>query len=160
MKKLALIQSSQLGIHGTPHKMRRGICPPLALPYVAALTPPGYEITLLDDFVQDIDFDEDFDVVGITAQTSQVERAYQIGDKFRSRGIPVILGGPHATLCADEAEGKFDAIVVGEAEEIWEKVLKDAESGNLQSRYSASGLADLSKMPTPRYDLINPRTVQ
>jgi radical SAM superfamily enzyme YgiQ (UPF0313 family) len=118
---------------------------PLALPTLAALTPPEHTIKIVDEEVEEIDFDGQFDLVGITAMTFKATRAYEIASKFRKRGITVVMGGIHATVCPDEALSHVDTVVIGEAEDMWVELLRDAENGmchlahysdQLFSRYS------------------------
>jgi hypothetical protein len=88
-------------VYPSTHKLgwvRRFQLPSLSLKLVAAATPPEWDVVLADELHEDIPFTEDFDAVGITAMTHQAVRAYQIADRFRLRGIPVILGGMHATV--------------------------------------------------------------
>lgn len=96
----------------------------LSLLTVAELSPTDAEICLVDEQVDDIPFDDEFDVVGITAMTAAAPRAYEIARRFRARGIPVVLGGFHATLNPDEAIEHVDAVVVGPAFGAWERVLE------------------------------------
>ena len=86
-----------------------------------------------------IPFDEPTDVVGISVETYTAKRAYQIASEYRRRGVPVIMGGFQATLCPQEVAQYADAVIVGEAEEVWSQVLVDAERGTLQTFYRASG---------------------
>src|SRR5262245_18581461 len=85
----------------------------------------------------------------------QASRAYQIADEFRRRGRPVGIGGFHATLARDEALGHADAVLVGEAEGVWPRVVEDAAAGKLSGRYQSPRLSDLKGLPTPRYDLLD-----
>jgi radical SAM superfamily enzyme YgiQ (UPF0313 family) len=104
----------------------------LPLTTVAALTPCEHDVRILDENVEPLNFDADCDVVGITFMTALAPRAYEIARAFRARGKIAVGGGYHATLCADEAAKYFDAIVSGDAEGAWEKVLADVESGRLR----------------------------
>jgi radical SAM superfamily enzyme YgiQ (UPF0313 family) len=85
--------------------------------------------------------------------TCKATRAYEIAARFRSRGIPVIMGGIHATMCPDEVAKHVDCVVVGEADELWQSILEDFESSLLKSRYVSSSLPDLTNLPPPRHDL-------
>ncbi len=140
--------------------------PPLSLLQVAALTPPDVEVSLADEAVGDIDFDLACDLVGITAFTSSAPRAYEVAAAFRSRGVPVVLGGMHASACPQEALRHCDAVVVGEAEGAWPEVVADAQRGRLRRVYRNREYPDLRETPPPRRDLINrhdylaPDTVQ
>ena len=103
----------------------------LPLTVVAALTPRKHEVRVVDENVEPLDFDVECDVVGITFMTALAPRAYEIAREFRSRGKIVVGGGYHVTLCPDDAAKHFDAIVVGDAEGAWERVLVDIETGRL-----------------------------
>ena len=128
---------------------------PLGLLALAALTPPEWEITVFDENIRVPDYAAvpRPDLVGITAFTSQANRAYEIAAGFRRRGVPVVMGGIHATMCPDEAAARVDAIVTGEAEPIWTKVLSDVQRGALQARY-AGAHADMDAIPPARHDLL------
>ncbi|MHC4130346.1 MAG: B12-binding domain-containing radical SAM protein, partial [Planctomycetota bacterium] len=93
------------------------------------------------------------DLVGITAFTSQANRAYEVAAHFRRLGVPVVMGGIHATMCLDEVMAHVDSVVTGEAEGIWPQVLQDARHGNLKRRYDG-GLAELNDVPLARHDLL------
>jgi radical SAM superfamily enzyme YgiQ (UPF0313 family) len=93
--------------------------------------------------------------VGITAFTSQANRAYEVARDFRHWGVPVIMGGIHATMCLDEVMERVDAVVTGEAEGVWLQVLEDARQGILRRRYDG-GFADMKDIPAARHDLLPP----
>ncbi|MGR3318548.1 MAG: B12-binding domain-containing radical SAM protein [Candidatus Anammoxibacter sp.] len=126
---------------------------PLALPTLAALTPPQHTVKIIDEVVERINFDEKCDLVGITAMTLKAPRAYEIALEFKKRGVPVVMGGIHASMCSEEASKYVDCVVSGEAEELWPKVLEDFEQGKMQSYYKAEKHSDMSKIPPPRHDL-------
>jgi radical SAM superfamily enzyme YgiQ (UPF0313 family) len=127
------------------------------LPLIAALTPPGHTITLVDEVFAPDDLNQEVDLVGITVMTELVPRAYHIADTYRQKGVKVVMGGIHPTILPDEALGHADAVVVGEAEGVWPRVVSDAASGQMQSLYRAGKRADLTGLPTPRRDLF-PKT--
>jgi radical SAM superfamily enzyme YgiQ (UPF0313 family) len=110
---------------------------PLSLGYVAASTPPGWDIELVDEQCEGLLDYSGFqaDLVGITAFTTQAPRAYQISHEFRSRRIPVIMGGIHASLVPDEAARFTDAIFIGECEAAWPRAIADFAAGALKPRY-------------------------
>ena len=138
-------------------KTKRRTVVPLALPYLAALTPPEWEVTLIDEQVQDIDFSRPADLVAISAWTLHSLRAYDIADEFRRRGVKTIMGGPHVFFYPEEAAEHCDAIGIGEAEPIWGQMLADAGAGRLKQEYRAQPLSQegLAGLPKPRYDLVN-----
>jgi radical SAM superfamily enzyme YgiQ (UPF0313 family) len=155
--KLLIIQPSHYGSKAdrTVFKARHRSVVPLTLPYLAALTPPGWEITLLDEQLDPVGFDGRFDLVAISSSTLNSYRAYDIADEFRRRRVPVIIGGPHTFFHAEEASEHCDGVGVGEAETIWLKMLEDAVHGRLGGLYRAGPLPDLAGLPPPRYDLLN-----
>lgn len=100
--------------------------PAIGLPILANLTPPDWETTLVDEEQGErVDFDERYDMVGLSSMTSQAPRAYEIADEFRRRGVPVVHGGSHPSVCAEEALAHGDAVVVGEAERAWPELVGD-----------------------------------
>lgn len=127
---------------------------PLALGILAALTPPDWSVKIVDENFSAFRFRE-ADLVGITAVTASVNRAYEIAAIYRERGIPVVLGGIHASSVPDEAANFVDSVVVGEAEGVWGELLNDFLSGNLRKQYR-SGLTNMGSMPQPRHDLFHP----
>ena len=129
----------------------------LTLPYLAALTPKEWDVTLIEEQLTDIDFKAPVDLVAITAWTINSFRAYEIADRFREQGIPVIIGGPHTYFYSDEAAEHCDAVGIGEGEKIWPLTLEDAARGRLKKIYCADHLQDLKNLPLPRYDLLNLR---
>lgn len=128
--------------------------PPLGLPLLAALTPGEADVRIIDDSRQPIDFDARYDLVGISAVTPTAERAYDLSRAFRKRGARVVLGGVHPTTLPEEAAQEADSVVVGEADEIWPRLVEDFAGGRLQPRYEASRPAPLIDLPIPRWDLI------
>jgi radical SAM superfamily enzyme YgiQ (UPF0313 family) len=128
---------------------------PLSLMLLAGLTPPEWEVTLLDENVGVPHGEETArpDLVGITAFTSQAPRAYEIAARVRRLGVPVVMGGIHATMCVDEVLPHVDAVVTGEAEAVWPQVLEDARHGRLQRRYDG-GLAGMDAVRPARHDLL------
>jgi radical SAM superfamily enzyme YgiQ (UPF0313 family) len=125
---------------------------PLALGYVAAATPHGWEIELLDEQCEgQLDYRAvDADLVGITAFTTQAPRAYQIASEFRNRGIPVVMGGIHASLVTDEALRYVDAVFIGECEQEWPRVVADAGAGTLRRRYDGGAAGSTMGQPDRR----------
>ncbi len=128
---------------------------PLGLLVLAALTPPEWEITIIDENlgVPDYAAMPRPDLVGITAFTSQASRAYDVAAEFRRRGVNVVMGGIHATMCHREALRHVDSVVTGEAEAVWADVLDDVRRGRLQRTYSGQ-YADMAKVPPARHDLL------
>lgn len=127
----------------------------LNLPYVAAVTPPDIEVKIIDEAFERVNFDEKADLVGLTAQTPVAPRAYQIAVEFRKRGVPVVMGGVHASMLPDEALQHVDAVVIGESEEVWPQLIEDLKRGQLKRIYQGSGFVDPSKLPLPRRELLD-----
>ncbi|HUT24097.1 MAG TPA: radical SAM protein [Sumerlaeia bacterium] len=128
---------------------------PLGLMVLAGLTPPEWEISILDENLGAPDYAAlpRPDLVGITAFTSQANRAYEVAASFRRLGVPVVMGGIHATMCMDEVMERVDSVVTGEGEGVWPQVLEDARHGCLKRRYDG-GLAEISDIPAARHDLL------
>src|SRR3974390_3010089 len=137
--KLLIIQPSfyKSRKNRTPVRVRKRQLVPLVLPYLAALTPPGWDITLVDEMLHPVDFDAPVDLVAITTWTLNSYRAYDLAREFRKRGRKVILGGPHMYWFFDEAQDHCDAVGVGEAEVLWKPMLEDALAGRLKPIYRA-----------------------
>src|SRR4030066_2461917 len=127
----------------------------LNLPYIAAVTPPGVEVKIVDEAFEKINFEEKGELVGITAQTPVAPRAYPLAEEFKKRGIPVVMGGVHASMLPQEALQHVDAVVVGEAEEVWPDLVGDWGRGRRGRIYVGSEFVDPSKLPLPRRNLLN-----
>lgn len=140
--------------YGRVFKSRKLPYPSLALPLIAGLTPPDFDVEIVNDYAEEIDFEAPCDLVGITAMTPQAKRSYEIAGRFRARGVPVVMGGFHATNVPEDTSKHVDAIVRGEAENVWGELIDDLKAGKLRKVYRSDTLADLSKLPTPRYDLL------
>ncbi len=110
---------------------------PLQLGVLAALTPPDVDISLWDDRLEAVPYDEPTDLVAITVETYTARRAYEIAAEYRARGVPVILGGMQPTLIPEEVQPHADSIFIGDAETKWHTVIDDARRGELQRRYDA-----------------------
>jgi len=126
----------------------------LTLTTLAALTPPDIEVKITDENVEPIDFEEDVDLVGVTGMVMHAPRAYQIAQRFRQRGIPVVMGGPHASSLPLEAKEYVDAVVIGEAENVWEGLMEDFKNGCLKPFYQAEAFCSMERLPFPRLDLL------
>ncbi len=138
-----------------PFTGTRFLTTPLGLATVAALTPAHWKVEIADENVEDINFDIDADLIGITAFNVQYRRAVQIAAEFRKRGKPVVFGGPYCSLFPEALEGHCDYRISGEAETIWPEFLKDFESGCARELYKTDDKkVNLETSPIPRYDLI------
>lgn len=158
MNKLLIIQATgyQAREVRLPYKIRKRKLVGLVMPYLAALAPRGWEVSLCDDAVEEIDFNAPVDVVAITIRTVTSLRGYEIADKFRRRGVAVVIGGPHATFHADEVARHADAVCIGEAEGVFPQMLEDAAAGKLRKFYRRPDQASLDGIAAPRWDLIKP----
>lgn len=123
------------------------------LPLLAALTPPGHSITIVEESLAPDDMNPDVDLVGITVMTELALRAYHIADAYRQKGVKVVVGGIHPTVLPEEAREHADAVVVGEAEGVWPRLVSDAASGRMERTYRAGKMTDLYGLPKPRRDL-------
>jgi radical SAM superfamily enzyme YgiQ (UPF0313 family) len=130
--------------------------PSLSLQQVAALIPPAWEVTLVDESQDAIPFGRHYDLVGITAMTHQATRAYEIADQFRRAGVPVIMGGMHPTVMPEEALAHADAVVIGEAEAVMARLLDDLLGGRLEKIYRAPiAQDDKLEIPWSRREILN-----
>jgi radical SAM superfamily enzyme YgiQ (UPF0313 family) len=126
---------------------------PLTLGVLAGMTPPDVECRLYDDRMEKVPFDEPTDLAAITVETYTARRAYEIAAEYRARGVPVIMGGMHASLLPEEAAEHADSVFLGDAETLLVQVVEDARRGRLQPRYQAPpGIAQLNRT-LPRRDL-------
>jgi radical SAM superfamily enzyme YgiQ (UPF0313 family) len=159
--RLLIIQPSHYLSKENHTLLKTGMKPlvPLTLPYLAALTPEGWDVTLVDEEIQDVDFHSKPkpDVVAITTWTIHSIRAYDIADEFRRQGVPVIMGGPHVWFDPQEAARHCDAIGIGEGEPIWARMLEDAINGSLQKVYHEPQIPSLAGLPLPRWDMLDLR---
>ncbi len=139
-----------------PMYFNRALYSPLAgLLAVAAVIPQDrYEVVMTDENIEDIDFDLKVDMVGISAMTSYIKRGYEIADRYRAKGVPVVIGGVHASFMPQEALQHCDAVVIGEAELVMPKLLDDLDRGEVKGIYRADTLHPMVDVPMPRYDLV------
>ena len=132
---------------------QKSIYPPMSLGIIAALTPSNWDIELVDENFDRFEYKE-ADLVGLTALTSQVTRAYEIANIYKKKNIPTVIGGIHVSMMQDEALEYADVVVVGEAESVWADVLIDFENSSLKRIYNGE-LQPLINSPQPRIDLYN-----
>jgi len=152
MKKVLLIFPREKGIKFSNDTLYP--FPILGLTLLASLFPKTYEVKIINEAIEEIDFKADVDLVGITGLTCVIRRAYAIADRFRERGVKVILGGVHPSLLPEEAKEHADSVFIGEAEGVLGTVLKDFEAGELKPFYKNRDWSNLAGMPFPRRDLL------
>lgn len=136
-------------------KIRISTYPSLGLSMLAALTPREIGVKIVNEECEKVDFDESVDLVGISCLTPSAPRAYEIAEKFRKKGITVVMGGVHVSAMPEEAAEHADSVVIGEAEIIWPGLLEDFKKGALKKFYRADDFVDLSELPVPRRELLN-----
>ena len=150
MKRVTLIHPC-IGRHaGDRGYIRTWQMEPLPAATLAGLTPPEVELKFYDDRMEVVPFDEKTDLAAISVETYTAKRAYQIASEYRRRGVPVVMGGFHASLCPDEVARYAEAVVVGEAESLWREVLDDAWHGTLRKFYHANGRGPLGGLRPDR----------
>ncbi len=145
--------------YALPFMGKRANLPVASLPLLAALTPEGHTVTLIDENVEAIDYERcaRADIVGVTGMSVQRFRMKEILTELKRRGCFTAVGGPLVTVQEDYFEGLADVIFIGEAEETWPQFLKEWKQGLHQVRYEQIEKSDMSKVPTPRFDLLKMR---
>jgi radical SAM superfamily enzyme YgiQ (UPF0313 family) len=147
--------------HDARYRYRKGslgraiVSSPLVLTTLASLVPPELkaEIRIVDEGVELLDEGIEADLIGITVLTATAPRAYALSDRFRARGVTVVLGGVHVTALPDEAAEHADAVVIGMGEDSWPELLMDFTRGKLRKFYR-SGIVEIGNRPLPRRDLL------
>jgi radical SAM superfamily enzyme YgiQ (UPF0313 family) len=142
--------------HALPLLGKKATLPVACLPLLAALTPTEHQITLVDENVEEIDYDrlERADIVGLTGMSVQRARMTEILQELRKRGIFAVVGGPWVSVSEDYFGNLAEVIFVGEAEETWPQFLRDFQAGQWEKRYEQANKTDMLQVPAPRYDLI------
>lgn len=155
-RRLLLVTASSPGIKAA-RRSRVLNFQQITMPYIAALAPVDWDVVHVDEAIAPVDVTMQADIVGVTFHTPSAAHAYDIAARFRTRGIPVILGGPHVTLMPDEAERHADAIFVGEAEVTLPEFFRDFERGSIGQRYESAETPSLDAAPMARKDLYHRR---
>ncbi len=153
--KILMIQPTLMRLSGVPVQAKKRLIMTMVTPYLAGLTPLTDDVVVVDDKVQKIPFEGNFDLVAITTTTGSANRAYEISRKFRERKIPVVMGGFHSTLHPADTLLHADSVVVGEAENVWGELLDDCRRGKIKSLYKAEQPSDMKSLPRPRYELLD-----
>jgi len=148
-------------IHATDNSLLLAEQPPYPFPVlgiitVAALFPKEWEVVVIDEAIEEVDPDAEADLIGLSTLTLDVCHAYELADHFRSRGMPVLMGGMHPTAMPEEALRHADAVVVGEAEGVFDRILFDLQTGRMGGVYKNELLPALDQLPRPRFDLLRP----
>jgi len=136
--RVTLIYPSVGRKENTPY-VRAWQMQPLSMALLASLMPADVDVRFYDDRMESIPFDEPTDLVAISVETFTALRAYKIARQFRARGVGVVMGGYHVTLLPDEARREADAIVIGDAEPIWQQLIDDARHHRLKPTYDGRG---------------------
>ncbi len=154
MPKILLIQPTQYANDGKLCKQKCIYLPGLALPLLAALTPAHWEVEIILEVVEEVNFDSDADIIGIGTMGHAIFHGIEIAQEFRRRGKTVIMGGYMASLVPDELAQYVDAVVVGDAEISYPLLLADYErTGKVQPVYD-NPISSLAGLPIPRYELL------
>ena len=151
-KKILLIQPTPYDQNGNLVKKKRLYFVGLALPLLAALTPKGYDVEICYETIEDVPFDTDADLIGISSMGHAVMRTIDIAKQFKKLGKTVVLGGYMVSLMPEEAQKYADSVMIGDAEETWAEMLNDYSRGNLKKVYQKR-LTEL-KTPLPKYEML------
>ncbi len=133
---------------------KRVLSPSLSLVTLASLTPRQHHVWIEDENISKISLTDSPDLVGITVNVDTSERAFCIAGQYRQRGVKVVFGGIHASTNPELMLKHCDAVVIGEAEAIWEQLLEDAACNRLQSIYQSTTVPDLELVPIPDWTYI------
>lgn len=131
--------------------------PPLAYGIIAALTPNDWEVEIMDESFQEFKY-KDADFVGLTAYTSSINKAYKIAEIYKSKGVPVVMGGVHVSMLPNEAIKFCNSVVIGEVESCWADVLSDFDNNSLKQFYHGERLS-LDNIPPVDYSIFNPNYI-
>src|SRR6201994_580062 len=142
--------------HALPLLGKKCNLPTACLPLLAALTPAGHSVTIVDENVEPIDYDRlaRADIVGLTGMTVQRARMREILTELKTRDVFTIVGGPWVSVQEDYFDGLTDVIFVGEADTTWPQFLEEWAQGRHQPRYEQLERTDMTTVPVPRYDLL------
>jgi radical SAM superfamily enzyme YgiQ (UPF0313 family) len=155
--RVLLVAPSALDYHGEPIKKKKLYLPGLSMLSLAAVTPDTVDLTIVQEPIQNVPLDQHWDLVGMTGMGSGLKRAWQLGDRFRARGSKVVIGGIAASLApAEWTLPHTDALVTGEAELLWPRLIDDFLAGRLQERYTMTERPDVARLRVPPYHLMAP----
>jgi radical SAM superfamily enzyme YgiQ (UPF0313 family) len=159
MKKILLIQPSPYDQNHKPIKKSRLYFVGLAMPLLAAMMPENWEAEIILEVIEDVPYDTDADLIGISTMGHGVIRSIDIAKEFKQRGKTVVLGGYMASIMAEEAVKYCDAVVVGDAELVWRELIEDFEHGKLKKIYEKNLGSGYFSTPLPRFDLITKKRI-
>lgn len=149
--KIKLIQP-RMSLRPMDSEFKRLMSPSMSLLALAALTPLEHDLSIEDENAQKLNLLDNPDLVGITVNVDTSQRAYEIAKVYRSRGIPVVLGGIHVSANPKEALEYADSVCIGEAEKVWSQILADTREGRLQGVYQSKEPVDPALIPVPRWE--------
>lgn len=129
--------------------------PSSTLQQVAAATPPEHTVRIVDERYEEVPFSKEYDLVGISTLTYNSLKGYKIADTYRNMGVPVVIGGYHASLMPQEVKQHADSVVIGEAELTWPLLLKDLQHGKMKEFYTNERLISAEEIPPARHDIGN-----
>ncbi|MDX1386103.1 MAG: radical SAM protein, partial [bacterium] len=141
-------------VHQNVMTEKRTINSPLGLATLAALSPQDWDIEIIDENIEPIDWSIQADIIGVCGMGVQMERQKEILSHFKAQGAYVVAGGSYASLCPEEYEGLADSVIAGESEYIWPQFCEDFLAGKPQGLYQEKGNVNLHDSPCPRYDLL------
>ena len=146
--------SPKMSLRPMDSELKRRMSPPLSLVTLASMTPKQHRVSIEDENIGSINFNDKPDLVGITVNVDTVYRAFEISRIYREKGSKVVFGGIHASAVPEEMSGFCDSVCIGEAEEILGKIIMDCLAGNLQPVYRNTNPTNLSLVPVPELTAI------
>jgi radical SAM superfamily enzyme YgiQ (UPF0313 family) len=152
--RLLLVQPTQYGADGELCKQSRIWLPGLAFPHLAALAPAGWEVEVALEVVDDVDLDTDADLVGIGTMGHATFRGLALAKEFRARGKTVVMGGYMASMAPERVLEQVDAVVVGDGEHAFPRMLRDFQRTGKVERLYQDPVTSLDGLPVPRYELL------
>jgi radical SAM superfamily enzyme YgiQ (UPF0313 family) len=133
---------------------KRAVNPPLGLATLAALCPPHWDVSIVDENVESVPLAPQVDIVGVCGMGVQFGRQKELLAYYRGKGYPVVAGGSYASLCPEAYAEHVDTVVCGEAEYVWPEFCRDFEAGETRNLYRETGTVSLEDSPVPRFDLL------
>jgi radical SAM superfamily enzyme YgiQ (UPF0313 family) len=152
---IKIILPTSYGYKNRLNKAKKAIIPNLGIRYLAGMVPPEHSVSVVEEVVEDLNFDEVVDLVAISVNAFNARRAYEVANEYRSRGKTIVMGGIHASVCYQEALKYANTVVIGEADHTWPQVIDDFIHKRLRRIYGSEQRLDLRNLPQPRYDLID-----